>query len=366
MSTLVHTADVHLDPAAPERRRALAAVLARAEAADADAVTIGGDLFEDATAAERLRPDLRTLFAERPFPVLTIPGNHDRTAFEGDAYFGQAVRSITAEPFEHVIVGDDAARVTCVPYTPTADESLLVALRDREPFDGPECLLLHCSLETPTDGGTGDEAASRYCPVTRSELGALEFDAVLGGHFHGASVRDLPTEDSAPGVFVYPGTPASVTADERGRRSVAVFETAPEPAVRLDHLESFHYDECRLTVRPGEAEAALGTIRERVAEWSDREVEARVTVEGFIDRDEGDFAADIDAACGEVAFENRTRSVEHLLEHPVHESIAERLDADRARDAARSDPSDPEALAADARQRVLAAMADLAAEGDLS
>jgi len=369
MARIVHTADVHLDPAAPERTEALATVLDRAEAADADAVTIGGDCFEDDTAAERLRPELRSLFADRPFPVLVIPGNHDRRAFEGDVYFGPTVRTVTAEPFEHVVVGEDDARITCVPYTPAADEELLVALRERDPFAGLECLLLHASLEAPLAGDSGEEADPRYCPVTRSELGALEFDVVLAGHYHQADRVDLPTDTAAPGTFVYPGSPASVTRGEQGRRSIAIVDEDATPTVGLDTVDAFHYDELVCRVRPGEAAAMLERIRERVGEWAERNVAASVTVEGFLDRQEDEFAAALADAAGEVPVENRTRSVSALLEHPIYEGVVDRLDVDAVREAARhpeaGDERRREALQEDARERVLAAMADLAAEGDL-
>jgi|GEM_PF-527875 len=404
MPRLVHTADVHLHPDAPERRDALAAVLDEAESAEADVVTIGGDLFEDESAAERLRPELRSLFADRPFPVLVIPGNHDREAFEGDAFFGAAVRPATAEPFEQFTVANGSIRLTCVPYTRTLSDDLLVALRDRDPFDGLDCLLLHCSLEAPgaAEAGAGEEAPTRYAPITRSALAALEFDVVLAGHYHGASRVELPAASGSAGTFVYPGTPASVTRSETGRRSIAVVDAGDTPQIRLQELDAFHYDELALTVRPGEADDVLATVREQVESWAELNataadgsrspaagiVEPEITVEGFVDRDETAFAESLAAACGDVPFENRTRSVAALLDHPIYREFEARLDDETVAgavegagvaeswyagespgedaDTAGSATYDPEELREDARERVLAAMADLAASGDLT
>lgn len=377
MVTVVHTADVHLAAGAPERRDALAAVLDLAAETGADAVTIGGDCFDDPVAAERLRGDLRSLFADRPFPVVAIPGNHDREAFRGDAFFGAALHAATAEPFEHVPVAEGAARLTCVPYTPTADEELLVALREREPFDGPEALVLHCSLEAPVADAAGAEDATRYCPVTRGELAALGFDVVLAGHYHQPSRVALPApgESGAAGAtFVYPGTPASVTRAETGRRRVAVVEvgadggdsTAPTSAVDLRPIETSHHDELSLTVAPGEESRALERIREAVAAWTDRDVDARIEVEGFVEADEAAFAEALASASGDVALENRTRSVERLLAHPLYREFEERLDPETALDAARRDDYDPERFAGDVREAVLAAMAELDAAGELT
>jgi exonuclease SbcD len=369
MARLVHTADVHLHPDAPERRDALAAVLERAEALDADAVTIGGDCFEDEVAAERLRPELRSLFADRPFPVVLIPGNHDRDAFEGDAFFGPAVRPATAEPFEQLALAAADIRLTAVPYTPTLSDDRLVALRDREPFDGLDCLLVHCSLEAPgatAEAGAGEEDATRYAPVTRSELAALEFDVVLAGHYHGANRVALPNDDGPDGTFVYPGTPASVTRSETGPRSFAVVDDDATPIVQLDRLDAFHYDELSITVRPGGADDALATVSEHVERWDDREVDARIDVGGFVDRDETEFAAEVAEASGDVPHDNEVRSATPLLQHPIYREFDARLDAETALEAAEHDEYDPERLCEDARERVLAAMADLAADGELT
>lgn len=372
MVRVVHTADVHLADGASERREALAAVLEFAEDADADAVTIGGDCFDDPVAAERLRGDLRSLFADRPFPVIAIPGNHDREAFRGDAFFGAALRAATAEPFEHVRIADGAARLTCVPYTPTAEEDLLVALRERDPFEGPEALLLHCSLEAPIEAATGDEEATRYCPVRRAELAALGFDAVLAGHYHQPSRVELPadgggTATDTGGTFVYPGTPASVTRDETGRRQVAVLDADDAGhTVALRPVETFHHDRLSVTVTPGEEDAALARIRDAVAEWTDRAVEARIEVDGFVDRDETAFDEAVADAAGGFPVDNATRSVARLLDHPLYRAFATRLDPDTATEAARRDDHDPEELATDVRQAVLAALAELEAEGSLA
>lgn len=374
MVKVVHTADVHLADAAPERREALATVLDRAEAVDADAVTVGGDLFDDPVAAERLRGDLRSLVADRPYPVVAIPGNHDREAFHGDAFFGAALRAATAVPFEHVPIADGAARLTCVPYTPTADDELLVALREREPFDGPELLLVHCSLEAPVAADAGDEEPTRYCPVSRAELAALDFDAVLAGHYHEPSRVDLPGDDAASaggggstGTFVYPGTPASVTRAETGRRQVAVVQADRSGhAVDLRAIETYHHDELAIAITPGEAEAALDRVRAAVSEWADRDVDARIAIDGFVDSDETAFAAAVADAAGEVPVENDVRSAARYLDHPLYRDFEDRLDPETALDAARREDYDPEQFAEDVREVVLAAMAELDAEGTLS
>lgn len=417
MVRVLHTADVHLEPGADERRAALAAVLDRAVAADADVVTVGGDLFESELAAEQCRDSLRAAFADRPFPVVTIPGNHDADAFRGDLFFGEAFLPATERPFEHVVVeagnageseddadepGDDAdvapaadaARVTCLPYTPEATDDLLVSLRDREPFDGPEFLLLHCSLEAPVRGGVGDEGDHRYFPVGKAALAELGFDYYLAGHYHSRHRTEL--DDGA--TFVYPGTPSSVTRSETGQRTCVLIDTEAPRDVTLETLDTFHYDAIEARVTPGEEDEVLSAVASQVATWDDRNVEARVAVDGFLARDEAAFAEALADASGDVPVENRTRSVEHVLSHPLFEDFEARLaerefatggpDAaddptdskDRASAATSTDgaPStdaadaengtvdDPERFREDVRAAVVEAFAELSAEGRLS
>lgn len=152
MARILHTADVHLTPDRPERRDALRELLVRAEEFDVDVVTIGGDLFDRPEDVETLRSDLRNdLFTGRPYQIVLIPGNHDVEAYRGDVFFGDSCTTLTQEPFEQWTSPDESLRITGLPYMERADDDLLIALQDREPFEGAEILLLHCSLDAPFD-----------------------------------------------------------------------------------------------------------------------------------------------------------------------------------------------------------------------
>lgn len=364
MVRLLHTADVHLSPDAPEREAALEAALSTAAAADVDAVTVGGDLFDSELAAEQLREPLRERFSDRAFPVVTIPGNHDEAAFASDLFFGENFVPATAEPFGHHVVGDDRARITCLPYTPRPTDDLLVALRDRDPFDGPEFLLLHCSLETPAARSVGDEGERRYFPVTKRTLAELAFDYYLAGHFHSRQLVELPNG----GTFVYPGSPASVTRSETGRRTAVLVDTEASRPVRPRQLESFHYDSLELRVTPGEEDAVVEAIRSRVATWADRQVAPEITVDGYIAADENEYEQRLADASGDVPVDNRTRTVASILSHPLFEAFQAELE-DRSR--LRADEiEEPEAYELESfhgelRERTLEVFAELAAEGKL-
>lgn len=359
MARILHTADVHLDPDHPERTDALEAVLSLATDEEVDALTIGGDLFDSERAADALRSDLRELFADLPYPVLTIPGNHDAAAFGDDLFFGDAFEAAVAEPFNHHAV--DETRLTTLPYRAGDPDEALLALADREPHDGPEALVVHCSLEAPVDATVGDEE-TRYFPVDRHQLAELDFDYVLAGHFHSAHELALPDG----GRFVYPGSPASVTSGEQGRRGAVLVDTDAETLERR-RLDTFHHDRLEVTVTPGEEDAALDTVESRAAEWADRRVEAEIVVDGFVTSDEAAFHDDLQAASGEFPVQNRTRTVGWLESRPLYDAVEAELDS-RAlpTGAVEGEGYDPDTFEGDVRQALLAAFSTLESEGRLS
>lgn len=321
MTRVLHTADVHLTPANPERETALRSLLGRAEKDVIDVVTIGGDLFDQPESVEQLRIDLRNdLFSDRPFEILLIPGNHDIEAYRGDVFFGDACTVITEEPFSHWTAPDGDLRITGLPYRERPDDELLLSLQDREPFDGPEALLLHCSLDAPFgDYETGDEGARRYFPVTEELLAELGFDYYLAGHYHSPHKVSFSTGAE----FTYPGTPASTSTSETGQRRVSVLD--PTEGVAFETLATHHYASHQFTATPGAEERLLDDIQE----WSNQHAidcaDASVRVDGFIEMAEDAFHEELTTAADPATLTNETRSVEHVLSHPLFRSFEEEL-----------------------------------------
>jgi DNA repair exonuclease SbcCD nuclease subunit len=362
MVRVLHTADIHLAPDADEREAALDTVLSRADAKDVDLVTIGGDLFDSEVAAEQLRETLRELFSDRPYPILTIPGNHDADAFHSNLFFGEQFIPATETPFDHFVV-DDELRVTYLPYTPQVTDDLLIELQNREPFEGTEVLLLHCSLEAPIQGGVGDEDEQRYFPITKEQLAELEFNYYLAGHYH----SQHHTELSNGGTFVYPGTPASVTRKETGRRISVVIDTDAVQDVQLQHLDSFHYDSLDLRVTPGREDTVIEEIRSQVANWDEQQVAPEITVDGYTEMGERAFNDALTDVSGDVPVENRTRTVEYILSHPLFETFQQRLEERDQLDAVEErDDYDVENFQDEIWEETLAVFADLSAEGKLT
>lgn len=361
MVQILYTADIHLTPDAEERQAALETVLSQADSSDVDLVTIGGDLFDSDVAAEQLREPLRELFSDRSYPILTIPGNHDADAFRSNLIFGESFTPATETSFNQYVTDD--TRVTALPYTPQATDELLVELRDRESFDGPEALLLHCSLEAPVQGGVGDEGEQRYFPVTKEELAELDFDYYLAGHYHSQHKTKL----SNGGTFVYPGTPASVTRKEMGRRTSVLIDTDAAQDVQLQTFDSFHYDMLDLRVRPGNEDRVLDEIQSQMTTWNERHVAPEISVDGFTEMSEIAFSEALTDVSGDVPVENSTRTVEHILSHPLFETFQQRLKEREDLHAVQErDDYNVERFQDDVWEEMLAIFAALAAEGKLT
>ena len=321
VTSLVHTADVHLRPDADERLDALEAVLEATERLGADVLTVGGDLFDRPADVERLRSDLRNhFFTDRPFEVLLVPGNHDVEAFRGDLFFGDACTVVADEEHYGTWVGPDGAlRVVCIPYRERATDELLIALDDREPFDGTDVLLFHGSLDAPIGADAGAEDAYRYFPVTEAELVELGFDHYLAGHYHGPHLLQF----DGGAQFAYPGTPAPTRASETGRRRVVRLD--PGEGLSFEPLDTFHHLEKRVTVTPGEEADALADIQEWVETAVSPRADPRVVVEGVVGQSETEFADRLGDAADPDWIEDETVSVEHVASHPVLREFEARL-----------------------------------------
>lgn len=323
MTEILHTADVHLRADRSERMEALDAVLTLAETRDVDVVTIGGDLFDRPEAVASLRPALRDdLFSDRPFRILLIPGNHDVAAYRGDVFFGDACTVVTDEPFEHWTAPAGDVRITGLPYRERPDDALLLALQDRDPFDGTEILLLHCSLDAPFEGAeTGDEGSRRYFPVTAELLTELGFDYYLAGHYH--SPHKVSFANGAE--FTYPGTPASTRTSETGRRRVSLVDV--DDGIDFEPLETFHYATLAVTATPGAEAELLDEVRTWAEHHAVESARASVSVDGFVEMAEDEFDAELSEAAAPAAVTNDTLGVQHIRSRPLFQSFEAALEA---------------------------------------
>jgi DNA repair exonuclease SbcCD nuclease subunit len=223
---LLHIADVHLDRplvglapnVARQRRGDLADTFGRcliaAREHGADAVTIGGDLWEDENVTPDTRQSVAHQLGQLEIPVLMITGNHD-PYLRGGAYqrteWPDNVEIFDSnEPAEKRL--DSGVSVWGASWTErplTAD--FLQTLRV-PPEDGRTHLLL-------IHGTARDErfsATDTHCPFDPGDARRAGFRLVLCGHIHaGSCANDV----------VYPGSPEPLDHSEVGRHCYALVET---------------------------------------------------------------------------------------------------------------------------------------------
>lgn len=320
---LLHTADLHLGHEEGRSLAALDALLEVAAREEVDALTVGGDLFDSATDADRLRPALRERFADNPFEVVVVPGNRDADAFGGNVDFGPDLSVLSTDPFETRAVGD--GEVVGVPDRDRLGEELFFSLRDRDPEDA--VVLVHCTVDVAfgADAAGVDEPAS-YFPVQKATLGELGYEFVLGGHLH----ADLyQTKLSNGGLFIYPGSPLSHSWAETGRRHAVLVDT-DDDNVRPVNLDTYYRDRFSESVRPGEGYDLI----DRVERWVDGHAEdcdLEVHVDGFIERDPTTFDERLRAVAGPATVRNETASIADALDHPIYADFVDRVaDLDRS------------------------------------
>jgi DNA repair exonuclease SbcCD nuclease subunit len=223
-TTIVHAADVHLETAFTEvrggarRRAALADGFVRivdlALERHADALTIGGDLYE----AERAGPQTaRFVFAQLARfggPVFVAPGNHD--PYSARALYARddcpPNLRVFAEPAWTSYPLADGVTIYGFGHAPAEPGRPFANARFDRP--GVRLALVHGSDEDRCPPGKRATA-----PFTLAEIVASGATCALTGHYHGGTVvRD---EAGVPRL-AYPGSPEPIKFGERGAHGALV------------------------------------------------------------------------------------------------------------------------------------------------
>jgi len=237
---IVHCADVHLETTFPgtrggsARRKALADAFVRiideALARDADALTIGGDLYESERAGPQTVRFLFEQFARFGKPVFIAPGNHDPHAPSSLLARGDLP--------ENVRVFNEAAWRAY----PLAEGLTLYGFghtpaEPGRPFEnvqferaGVQIALVHGSDEERCPPNKRATA-----PFSAADVVASGATLLLTGHYHGGYV----VSQAGRPVLAYPGSPEPIKFGE-GNLHGAFLVTIENGEVQLEHLATAH------------------------------------------------------------------------------------------------------------------------------
>lgn len=280
---IIHTADVHLSKDRPERMEALEEIVKKCEDEETDLLLIAGDLFDSNADVEDLKTELRPLFSGNDFETLVIPGNHDNSAFRKEDYFGEDIEILTGKPVESREYED--LNVVGLPYTEKDFSEVLDAVAEAKVEDKTNILMIHCTLQG-SSGGFGEE--TEYLPVEPGQLIQTGFDYVMSGHIHSSATR----RELGETVFTYPGSPASVSESETGKREAWLLDT--EEGLKTLGLDTHHFLTESLEVLPGEEKEK---IKETVNSFRERDLDKAsiiIEVRGFSEKTVEDIKSELE------------------------------------------------------------------------
>ena len=280
MTTILHTADVHLDRAysgvgmtagiAAARREELRDGLRRfvdlALELGVDAVTIGGDLYEHDRATLDTGNFLRQQFERLgAVPVLIAPGNHDPVLPDSLYRRIEWTANVTIFWEPRLRAAQLAGGVTvwgAGHNAPDLRENLIDGFR--VPAQGAHVLLFHGSDLTTVPEGKPVHCG--FYPADVERTGAVY---ALLGHYHSARLHPL---------FAYPGTPEALDFSEGGEHGVLRLDVDAEGArPQLIPCGRVRYETRRLDL--GEATSS-DEVRAQISALGDREAIVRVVLEG--------------------------------------------------------------------------------------
>lgn len=287
MFTLLHCADLHLEASfAPDhlapsvgnwRRGDLQAVLGRllalAREQQADAVTIGGDLYEQEYALPDTADLLREQFAAlAPTRVFIAPGEYD-------PHTDDSLYALTSWPPNVTIMAPGPLACHALApdlflwgagYAPGADPDILAGFHvDRE---GTHLLLLHA-------GRPPVAAADGPFQIDAAALPAAGFQLALLGHLHSGEGH------AEGGCFVYPGSPEPLREAEAGGDHLALLVQVEGStcSTRALPVSQWRYPDLRVDLSGSSAlEEAAALVRQALREAGavDQHSACRVTLTG--------------------------------------------------------------------------------------
>ncbi|MHA1435280.1 MAG: metallophosphoesterase family protein [Candidatus Heimdallarchaeota archaeon] len=307
---ILHTADLHLSKKKPYTLAALDEILKVAKKNKVDILTIGGDLFDKKDDAEDLRVELRNKFSKNDFKIVAIPGNHDADVYREGFDFGENFIPMTDEPFGNYSL--ENINLVAIPYLDELNQDMLEKLKNETKTGKTNVLLIHCTLDIGfSSSDFGEE--KKYCPISKSKLEKLGYEYILAGHFHTKTNIVKLNEKS---VFIYPGSPSSITTKELGKRKVVLLDLEKNEVKKIS-LKTFYYNRLTETVIADKEDEAISNIKKWLKKENIYDKNIKVTVNGFINRNETEYRKAICEINENVDFTYNCKDVSLILNDPL-------------------------------------------------
>lgn len=294
---VLHTADIHLSPGAPERMEALRKVCHLSWELGCAALLIAGDLFDTPQAAVALRAEVRELFESIGQEVYLIPGNHDVAAFKSGEYYGRNVHTCSDTPVRWVVEG---VPLLGIPYLPGRQGVEL--LRSHVRGESSPCIVLmhtnfyNSSLSALYFSEEDDDSASAC--LWEGDLADLPQTYIALGHWHNPTLPPLKVNNVR---VAYSGTPYPTSKGENGARHAFLIDVSSGgfdvqgikiPGVPRRETASFFFV-------PGEEDKIMEQIESFLEQSADDGVILDLEVAGWVGGiSEGACAAEIDRLVG--------------------------------------------------------------------
>ncbi|MHA1448420.1 MAG: metallophosphoesterase family protein [Candidatus Hodarchaeales archaeon] len=321
---ILHTADIHLSERNPETLRSLELIIELAKKIGVDLLTIGGDLFDTYKDAEALRIEVRKCFSGLDFPVIAIPGNHDNKVFKKSLDFGTSFQALTVEPVEIYASTDENINIIGVPFVDRVSDGLLSSLKDNRRDGAVNILILHCTLDIAfSSDDFGDEKEREYFSIDKATLNSLGYDFILAGHFHSRFDKRRLGPNC---VFVYPGSPLSLSWKETGKRGVALLDTESKTIKHLSLESSYYRDVLAVDVTISRELEAIQKINGWIKDIKEDNGEFIVKINGFGEIGEIDFREKLETTGKNIMIENEYRDVTRVIDHPLYQLFIEELE----------------------------------------
>ncbi|MDR9755203.1 MAG: metallophosphoesterase [Thermoanaerobacterales bacterium] len=277
---VLHTADVHLTPAAPERMKAFRTVCDLTVELGCSALLIAGDLFDTAEAAASLRAEVRELFDSYELEFFLIPGNHDRAAFCSGEYYGRNVHSCGETAVKWELQGTP---IIGIPYLP-GRQGVDLLHSSVKGEDLPSIVIMHTNFYDSSLSAlyfSDDKDDSRSACLWEHDISDLPAAYIALGHWHNPTLPPIRVNQVQ---LAYSGTPYPIAKGENGARRAFLIDLSSEgidvqaveiPGVPRRETASFFFV-------PAEEKRVMEEIASFLEQQADHEVILDLEVAGWV------------------------------------------------------------------------------------